>query len=184
MPVELVKKIDLGLLYPPFLMQFLQLLANCRARGADYFATDGYRDPVVSDAKYQQGRSLPGPKISNAPGWLSTHNYGIGGDVAFDKDKKRFGLQPDWEHDEVYAILHEEAAKLGLQAGVPSVPGGDLGHVSLNFKMHGLKEIDVLRQLKPLYDTRLATHESLLPCWSLLDVLVHDWFAPSPASTT
>jgi peptidoglycan L-alanyl-D-glutamate endopeptidase CwlK len=81
MPSELVKRIDLDRIYPPFLERVLQLLADAKAQGHTYVATQGWRSYAQQDALYAQGRSAPGPAVTNAQGGRSAHNFGIAIDL-------------------------------------------------------------------------------------------------------
>lgn len=45
--------------------------------------TQGLRTFAEQDALYAQGRTRPGPRVSNAPAGASAHNYGAAVDVAF-----------------------------------------------------------------------------------------------------
>ena len=47
------------------------------------FLTDTYRTDKEQDALYEQGRSRPGPIVTNARGGESFHNYRLAADVAF-----------------------------------------------------------------------------------------------------
>lgn len=142
MPADLIRRINLDHLYPPFVSKALELLAACRARGADYFAISGYRSPQEQAALYFRGRTTPGDIVTDAKPYYSSHNYGLAIDFALDADTQRAGLQPDWK-PESYAILGEEAKRLGL------VWGGDFSrpdrpHVQWPGYVTG-KQLDRLR---------------------------------------
>lgn len=151
MPSDLVRRLNLDLLYPPFLEKLLETLAGCRAAGQDYWATSGTRTMAEQAALYFQGRTAPGKIVTNARPGMSLHNYGIAVDCTRDADLTKPGLQPDWGSK--YGPLKTEGNARGLQVGVPSVPGGDLGHVQL--PVHAvLKEPEAVTcaRLKRLYD--------------------------------
>jgi peptidoglycan L-alanyl-D-glutamate endopeptidase CwlK len=160
MPRTLVDRINLDELHPDFVALLLQLLANCEQRGATYIAVSAYRSQSEQAKKYFQGRTQPGPIITNArPGW-SFHNYGLAVDVVFDKDNKlSTGLQPEFTDNRAYTILKEEGEKLGLQVGVPSVPGGDPGHVQF-------KQPLKIAELKKAWNKT----PNLKDVWKLIDV--------------
>lgn len=124
MPADLVKRIDLDKLYPPFLERVLQTLANCRARGADYYAILGFR-PYAESARLHMNW-LAGKGGRAAPAGKSSHNFGLAIDACRDSDLDKPGLQPDWRAER-YRILGEEAAKLGLHWGAGY---GDRPHIS------------------------------------------------------
>jgi len=43
----------------------------------------GLRTYEEQDALYAQGRTAPGPKVTNAPGGHSNHNFGLAFDMVF-----------------------------------------------------------------------------------------------------
>ena len=96
MPTDLVKQLNLDLLYPPFLEKALALLATCREKGTDYVAYSGYRPFAEQDTLYKAFKAKTGG-IAAPPG-LSAHQYGLAMDVAFDVDKVKPGLQPGWRN--------------------------------------------------------------------------------------
>lgn len=116
MPAANLKRINLDLIYFPFLEKILELLVNCEVRGAHYIATFGYRSYGEQDALFAQGRSIKGKKVTNARGGQSAHNFGLAIDFTRDLDPTRPGLQPGWNAKD-YLILATEAVKLGLHSG-------------------------------------------------------------------
>lgn len=166
MPSFLVKRVNLDLIYAPFLQKYLEVLAKCHARGAHYYAQFGTRTVEEQNRLFAQGRTAPGPKVTDAKGGLSTHNYGIATDSVRDADMVRVGLQPAWA-DEGYAILKEEGEAAGLQVGVPGL--GDLGHVQLPLaKKLQRREKSVLLELRGIY-LSAPEGEGLKACWAKLD---------------
>jgi hypothetical protein len=170
-PTDLVTRVDLDRAYPPFLEKELDLLARCRARGHDYYLVSLFRDPREQEEKFAQGRfGNPGKIITKARGGFSLHNYGIGADHAEDKDLQKPGLQPEWADPTTYAVLKAEGESVGLQVGVPSVPGGDPGHVQLALSKHlGRKEYGILLELRGLYLEGRTEKDSLARVWKQLD---------------
>ncbi len=104
-------RIDLGKLYPPFAQAIIQLQTNCAIRGVHYYWTSGYRAHEEQAKLYAQGRTTPGPIITNSKPGSSYHNYGIASDATHDSDLKKPGLQPDWLAPH-YDVLGEECAKI------------------------------------------------------------------------
>ena len=126
---DLLKRINLEQLYPPFAERIRIMLEACRERGADYFAISGFRSYLEQAELFAQGRTTIGKKVTNAKPGESAHNFGIAVDFCRDADATRAGLQPGWKPED-YAILGEEAERAGL------VWGGDwamkdLPHVQL-----------------------------------------------------
>lgn len=98
-------------LYPPFQAKLDELLKNCAVRGATYKQTAGLRTYEEQNKIYAQGRTAPGKRVSNARGGQSPHNFGIAADfVAHVKGKVSWSVKD-------YAVLKEEAEKLGLESG-------------------------------------------------------------------
>ncbi|NDG27954.1 MAG: hypothetical protein EB120_12380 [Proteobacteria bacterium] len=139
---NLLKRINLTVLYPRFAELVEQLVANCRARGADYYAISGERTWEEQAKIWAQGRSTPGPIVTKSQPGTSPHNYAIAVDFCHDKDKQREGLQPDWNL-ESYRILGEEAQKLGLESGFWWTKFVDAPHVQLPLSKVGLRIADL-----------------------------------------
>lgn len=114
MPTELVKRVNLDLIYPPLLEDVLEVLAACRKRGADYYAIFGYRSWAEQHQLRQ--RYLNGTGGRAAPAGYSAHNYGLAFDFARDGDPAKAGLQPVWNAKD-YDVLGDEAQKRGLVWG-------------------------------------------------------------------
>lgn len=51
-----------------------------------------FRTFAEQDALYAQGRTKPGPKVTDAPGGKSYHNYGLGVDFCLLDDKNQDGV--------------------------------------------------------------------------------------------
>lgn len=163
---DFLKRIDTKVIYPIFLEKVKLLIANCQARGVDYWAISGYRTWAEQDALFAQGRDKNGTVVdkikvvTNARGGQSNHNYTIAVDFCPDKDKTRDGLQPDW-NDAAYVILAEEAAKIpGLESG-RNWKFKDNPHVQLHLALHGLD----FPNLKAEY----LKKKDIKDIWALLD---------------
>lgn len=159
MPADLVRRINLDLLYPPLLSKYLALLARCRDRGADYFAISGYRSPDEQTALYLQGRTLPGPVVTNARAYRSLHNYGLAVDSCRDADATREGLQPSWQHAD-YLVLREEGAKDGLTPLSFEDP-----HVQLDIAAKGV----TVEMLERVWRRTHRETDALKAVWRYLD---------------
>lgn len=143
MPADLVKRLDLDKIYPPFVIGALELLAACRKRGADYVATFGYRSYDEQARIYMAYRAGKGGRA--APPGKSAHQFGLAMDFCRDANLKMSGLQPDWR-EPAFAILGEEAAKLGLHWGAGY---GDRPHIS----WPGYVSAADLAPLRKIYET-------------------------------
>lgn len=139
---ELMKRIDLSLIYPRFLSKYEQLLVNCYKRGALYYAISGTRTVKEQAELYAQGRTKPGKIVTNARPGTSAHNYGIAVDSCRDAEIQRAGLQPDWDMED-YKILAEEAKKLDLESAYFWTTFQEGPHVQLPLYKHGIKFDDL-----------------------------------------
>lgn len=153
---ELFKRINQKLVNPWFLSKCKELVKNCAARGAVYYAIQGTRTWDEQQKLYNQGRNAKGEVIDKSkvvtkakPG-LSFHNYGIAIDFCLDKDLETDGLQPDWDTKN-YKVLGEEALKLGLDAGIFWKSFVDAPHIQVP---ESLLKITSVLQLKSLYEKR------------------------------
>lgn len=113
---EFLARIDTSLLYPPFLEALSRVLAECRQEGADFYAICGFRSAQEQAALYFQGRTMPGPIVTNSQPWTSAHQYGIAVDLCRDANHDRAGLQPSWKRED-YAVLGRVCARRGLVWG-------------------------------------------------------------------
>lgn len=149
MPADLLTRINLDALYLPFAAQIMELVAACRARGADYFAIQGYRTPEEQLKLWQQGRSPNGaviePKKVVTKLKFGAHNLSIACDFCRDANTQQPKLQPSYKHED-YRILAEEAERLKLESGFRWTGFVDPPHVQLPLSRHGLS-ISALRRL-------------------------------------
>lgn len=137
MPSLLFKRLDLDLIYLPFLEKALQLAANCQALGSEFHAISGHRSYTEQDALHAQGRTKPGRIVTNARGGQSLHQFGLAIDFCLDADAQRAGLQPDWRLTE-YQVLADEAVKLGLESGLNWKSFREGPHVQAEIARHGI----------------------------------------------
>ena len=84
------------------------LIARCKERGIDIFVTQGVRTIAEQDAIYAQGRTAPGPIVTQAKGGQSMHNFGVAFDIAFKGGHPYVG---PWDR---VALI---AADIGLEHG-------------------------------------------------------------------
>ena len=93
----------------------MALLGAAKAEGIDLVVTDGLRTMEEQQALYDQGRTKPGPIVTNAPPGYSWHNFGLAFDVAILKNGR-----PTWPEDEA---LWQKIGALGKAQGLAW--GGD-----------------------------------------------------------
>jgi peptidoglycan L-alanyl-D-glutamate endopeptidase CwlK len=148
-------RIDLLLLYPPFVEKLDELEERLIARGEVYVATSGLRTFEEQGDLYARGRGKgekkynekkygkKGKYVTKARPGYSAHNYGIATDLAHDADRDiANGLQPDWTKAN-YEALAEEAEAVGLEAGHRWRGLSDSPHVQLPLSKHGLSMNDL-----------------------------------------
>jgi peptidoglycan L-alanyl-D-glutamate endopeptidase CwlK len=83
------------------------------ATGLDWIVTSCRRTMAEQQKIYDQGRTTSGPIITKAKPGYSSHNFGLGADLAPMKDGKIWWKAPD----SVWKAMADEAVKLGLEAG-------------------------------------------------------------------
>lgn len=163
MPTELVSRINLDLLYPPFLDRVLALAATCRDLGTNYYAVQGFRSPEEQLALWRLGRDVAGVVVDRSKVVtqlkFGLHNLGLAVDFCRDADPAQPGLQPSWKAED-YALLADQAEAHGLEAGGHWTGWKDRPHVQLPISRKSLTS-DVLRRIYQIHD--------LPAVWALLD---------------
>lgn len=175
MPADLLARVlpRLDSVYPPFRAVAFEVLARCRASGADYWATRAYSTYAEQTELWMQGRDAahPGPVVTQALGGQSAHNFGLAFDVCRDTAPSVPKLQPGWRLED-YAPLGDACRALGLVWG-GTWPHPDAPHFQWPGYVSG-------QQLRPL---RLAyAAGGLSEAWRLLDVerARPEWAAAHP----
>jgi peptidoglycan LD-endopeptidase CwlK len=164
MPSDLVKRIDLDLLYLPFLEKLLNVLARCRARGQSYYATRGTAT-WPEQAKLRE-LFLSGQGGKAAPAGYSAHNFGLAVDLCADSDPEAHGLQPSWDA-KAYKTLGEEAQAAGLVWGASF---NDSPHVQWPGYVSGA-DMAILRKIYLDTPPKLSQEQRLRAVWQYLDSL-------------
>ena len=86
-PAIVISKVDdrseknIGTLLPEVQPIARALVQKAAANGIQIKIISGLRSYEQQDALYAQGRTAPGPKVTNARGGYSNHNFGIAFDV-------------------------------------------------------------------------------------------------------
>lgn len=68
-------------LHPKVKVRVEKFLAECDKAGIDLLVTSTYRDGESQNALFEQGRSKPGAKVTNARAGQSFHNWRVAVDV-------------------------------------------------------------------------------------------------------
>jgi peptidoglycan L-alanyl-D-glutamate endopeptidase CwlK len=104
-------------LAPVFRKRVEAWLNDCRAVGLQPYIYEGLRTSKRQDELYAIGRTVNRgkPKVTNAKGGQSMHQYGLAVDFVPLVPSKAAGLhEADWS-DKAYKPYHEIAAKHGLR---------------------------------------------------------------------
>jgi peptidoglycan L-alanyl-D-glutamate endopeptidase CwlK len=128
------------------------LVKICAAAKIPIVVTQGLRTIAEQDALYAQGRTTKGPKVTNARGGTSYHNYGLAFDIAVKKDGKlSWEDKVDVDEDGVpdYVEVGEIGEQLGLEWG-GRWAHQDLPHFQLTF---GLTIADLKAGKRPEMET-------------------------------
>jgi peptidoglycan L-alanyl-D-glutamate endopeptidase CwlK len=123
------------------------LVQQCAAQGIAIVITSGSRTYAEQDALYALGRDEPGPKVTNARGGYSNHNFGIAFDVTIFSNGK-----PVWESP-LYKVVGGIGRNIGLSWGGDWVTINDEPH----FELHpawakDMSESGMLKELRRRHD--------------------------------
>lgn len=103
-----------------------QLVQRAAERGITLRITRGYVTFEEQDALYARGRTAPGPRVTNAKGGQTSHNFGIAIDVAPIVDGK-----VDYERRDLFETVGAIGRELGLTWGGDWKNFKDLPHFEL-----------------------------------------------------
>ena len=87
-----------------------EFIAKCDAAGIDVLITSTYRDAASQTAIYNQGRTTPGRKVTNAKAGFSWHNYKCAFDFCPIKNGKAM-----WNDTATFVKCGEIAESCGLE---------------------------------------------------------------------
>lgn len=111
-------------LHPEARRLFALLVEATTALGCPVFMTEGYRSPERQNALYAQGRTTPGPKVTNARAGESWHETGRAIDFAF-QGKSPYAEGHPWK------LVGQMAEHLGFEWGGRWVSRPDKPHLQL-----------------------------------------------------
>jgi peptidoglycan L-alanyl-D-glutamate endopeptidase CwlK len=101
---------DLNLLEPCVKLRCELFIKGCTAIGIDVLITSTYRDYESQQALYEQGRKVPGPKVTNAMAGYSYHNFKCAFDFVPMKNGKCV-----WDDDKLFTQCGDVAKGVGLE---------------------------------------------------------------------
>ena len=107
-----------------------QFLANARAAGHRIILTQGRRTIAEQNALFAKGRTVDGPKVTNAKGGDSPHNYGLAIDFCFLDAKGK----ASWADSQPWAAVGAIGKALGLTWGGDWKKFVDRPHLELSEK--------------------------------------------------
>lgn len=152
-------------LHPVVLTASDKLIERAFARGVPIIITQGLRTIEYQNELYAQGRTKPGPIVTNAKGGRSFHNYGVAIDFALllpdgrscSWDMSRDGngnKQKDWME------VVDEAKQLGFEWGGDWTHFRDYPHLQMTF---GLTINDYAAGRKPKPTAPIPTKGDVKP---------------------
>jgi peptidoglycan L-alanyl-D-glutamate endopeptidase CwlK len=110
-------------LHPDLQGKAREFVQECKKEGIEVLIYMTYRSNEEQNELYAKGRTAPGPKVTNAKGGQSDHNFMLDGKPAakaFDavplrviEGKKR----PVWNDPKLYELMGEVAERVGLKWG-------------------------------------------------------------------
>jgi len=111
------------LLHPKVRQDVIDIATELAAKGLMFRITQGFRSFADQDKIYAQGRTAPGPIVTNAKGGQSNHCYGLAIDFCIDTPDGKgitFDMNTDFDHDgnkDFMEIINAFGAK-GWQSGL------------------------------------------------------------------
>ena len=104
--MDTTTKTRISKLHPSIRAEVTKIIQECDKAltgRATVRITQGLRTFAEQDALYQQGRTTPGKKVTNAKAGQSIHNYGFAVDICLIIDNKSasWDTAKDWDNDQV-----------------------------------------------------------------------------------
>lgn len=101
-------------IFTPFIVEAKRIAAEM---GYDYVAISGNRTWEEQDALYAQGRTKPGPIVTNARGGQSNHNFRIALDFGVFKNGIYMDEKAPYQAEKVHLAVSKIAGKYGIDWG-------------------------------------------------------------------
>lgn len=125
-------------LHPVVLAAANALIECCYTCGVPVQITQGLRTIAEQDALYAQGRTKPGPVVTNARGGQSYHNYGLAIDFALllpNGSSVSWDMARDGDNDQAADWLEvvQQAKRLGFEWGGDWTSLKDYPHFQMSF---------------------------------------------------
>ncbi len=74
---------DIDALLPEVKEKAVLFIGECQKQGLNIRITDTFRTPEKQNELYARGRTIAGPRVTNAKAGQSYHNWGLAFDVCF-----------------------------------------------------------------------------------------------------
>lgn len=116
----------LAKVHPELAKRVAKTLDALAAAGLDVRVVQGLRSYEEQDTLYQQGRTRKGPKVTNARGGYSNHNFGLAVDLCPFSDG-----EPDWNNARGFGLIGAAGKSQGLEWGGDWVSFPDRPHLQL-----------------------------------------------------
>jgi len=96
----------------------------------DFMVVQGLRTAAYQNELYQQGRTKPGPKVTNCDGYKSKSNHqaksdGYGHAIDFAIYDPALSDKIDWNNEKKYREVADHLKKVAKENGINIVWGGD-----------------------------------------------------------
>ncbi|MEJ8555473.1 M15 family metallopeptidase [Tepidibacter sp. Z1-5] len=130
-----------------------KFIEECKNQGIDILIYSTFRSKEEQNKLYEQGRSAPGNKVTNARGGYSYHNYGLAFDCVPIINKKA-----QWDRTDLYEKMGQLGKSIGLEWGGDFKIFKDMPHFQWR---GGLKIKDLLQGKIPISQLKLELENSI-----------------------
>lgn len=118
--------------HPVLAAKVRQLYDQLAAEHIYIRVVQGWRSVVQQNELYAQGRTRPGPRVTNCQGGHSYHNFGLAVDVVPSRAAVDSPFEPDWNHSNpAWHRMVGLAQQLGLECGAVWESFPDWPHLQL-----------------------------------------------------
>ncbi len=117
----------IGKVHPVIAQGAEEIIRRAYKQGIYVLFSDGYRSVAEQNELYKQGRSKPGPVVTNATGGQSIHNYGLALDMFI---TNKAGETASWPADKLTEVA-QIAKSLGFEWGGDWKSFKDIPHIQM-----------------------------------------------------
>lgn len=160
--MDTISETRLAVVWPTLAGKTRALADALAAKGIYIRVVQGLRTVAEQDALFAQGRTTPGPRVTNVRGGYSWHNYGLAVDCVPSIEGPDAPFTPNWDSDAPsYPTMWEAARLLGLTCGADWTSFPDPPHLQLTGQYPPSGPNSVVRQL---------AIQGLPPFWSTINL--------------